>query len=56
MAELVDATDSKSVFFGSAGSSPVIGTIKEFLDYQALPFSTFIIMAFAIIESKAIDL
>ena len=31
VAELVDATDSKSVFFGSAGSSPVIGTIKAYL-------------------------
>ena len=26
MAELVDATDSKSVSFGSVGSSPTIGT------------------------------
>ena len=56
MAELVDATDSKSVFFGSAGSSPVIGTIKDFLHSPVLPFSTFKIMAFPIIESKAIDL
>ena len=31
MAELVDATDSKSVFFGSAGSSPVIGTKEIFI-------------------------
>ncbi len=31
MAELVDATDSKSVFFGSAGSSPVIGTKEIFM-------------------------
>ena len=31
MAELVDATDSKSVFFGSAGSSPVIGTKETFI-------------------------
>ena len=52
MAELVDATDSKSVFFGSAGSSPVIGTIKDFLHTPALPFSTFKIMAFPIIELK----
>ena len=32
MAELVDATDSKSVFFGSAGSSPVIGTKEIFME------------------------
>ena len=31
VAELVDATDSKSVFLRSAGSSPVIGTIKAYL-------------------------
>ena len=29
MAELVDAADSKSSFFGSGGSSPPLGTKKE---------------------------
>ena len=29
MAELVDAADSKSAFFGSGGSSPPLGTKKE---------------------------
>ncbi len=34
VAELVDATDSKSVFFGSGGSIPPPGTIKKKNDLE----------------------
>ena len=39
MAELVDALDSKSCSFGSAGSIPASGTSKKELVFTSPPFS-----------------
>ena len=36
VAELVDALDSKSSFFGSAGSIPALGTKRELLVFSSI--------------------
>lgn len=39
MAELADATDSKSVSFGSEGSTPSLGTMQDFVGRLIEPFN-----------------